>query len=148
MTDLSIQPTAAISVERFERLEDAVVVLEKIVAQLMPAPKPQDDFGGDLTAWVDGWLLPRLERPVSTGGGAGIYWCSHWRDHPEAVARLEALRDAWTETTVGTAGALAAWWVEKADPTLRLVLAADGPFTRCRETHRRLSALHTEPEEE
>jgi hypothetical protein len=127
---------------RLEELEGAVAVLENLVARLLPdPPQTDDDFGSDSGAWVDRWLLPRLERQQSTGGGAGISWCPRWRDHPEASTRLEALRDAWEEARVGTAGAMTSWWIEKVDPTLRTIVAPDGPFARCREHHRRLPAL-------
>jgi hypothetical protein len=129
--------------KRLAELESAVGVLETIVARLVP-DRPEDrDYSEDLDAWVDDWLLPRIERPLATGGGSGVCWCPHWWDHPEAVARLEALRDAWTKARVGTASAMASWWIEKLDPTLRVILAADGPFARCREQHRHLPLLTT-----
>jgi hypothetical protein len=133
-------------VQRLTQLEAAVEVLETLVGRLLPENHPDDpDFGGDLDAWVDAWLLPRLERQLASGGGAGIYWCPRWREHPEAHTRLETLRDAWIEARVGTGGAMAAWWIERVDPTLRTVTSSDGPFARCREHHRRLPELTSHP---
>jgi hypothetical protein len=132
--------------DRVEQLEAAVEVLETLVGRLLPEQSTQGpDYGGDHNRWVDDWLLPRLERPLTTGGGAGVCWCSQWRDHPEATERLHALYDAWSEARVGTASAMASWWIEKLDPTLRIILAPDGPFTRCREQHRRLPTLTSLP---
>jgi hypothetical protein len=132
--------------QRIAVLETAVDNLETMVGRLLPENRPDDtEFGGNLDAWVDGWLLPRLERQIAHGSGAGLYWCPRWRDHPEAATRLEAVRDAWTEARVGTAGAMASWWLEKVDPTLRTICAPDGPFTRCREQHRRLPELPSHP---
>jgi hypothetical protein len=129
---------------RVDELEAAVAVLENLVARLLPEQRPvDDDYGGDAHTWVERWLLPRLERQQSTGGGAGVCWCPRWRDHPEAATRLACLYDAWEEAKVGTAGAMAGWWIEKVDSTLRTILAPDGPFARCRENHRRLPALQS-----
>jgi hypothetical protein len=132
--------------QRFQELEAAVEVLETLVGRLMPENKPVDDiYGDDAEAWVDGWLLPRLERQITTGG-TGICWCARWRAHPEAVARFETLHDAWNEARVGTAGAMAGWFLEKLDPTFRVLTAPDGPFARCRERHRLLAPLPSEPD--
>jgi hypothetical protein len=138
--------SSQVFVQRIEQLEAAVGVLETLVARLLPENRPEDrDFGGDLDAWVEQWLLPHLERQVASGGGAGVCWCPRWREHPEVHARLEALRDAWIEARSGIAGAMASWWIEKLDPTLRTILAPDGPFARCREHHRRLPTLESHP---
>jgi hypothetical protein len=130
--------------ERLAEVEAALSVVENLVARLLPETRPADeDYGEDVVRWVEEWFLPRLERQLSTGGGAGVCWCAHWDDHPEAATRLEALRDAWVEATVGTASSMASWWIEKVDPTLRTILAPDGPFARCREQHRRLPELES-----
>jgi hypothetical protein len=131
--------------DRVDQLEAAVEVLETLVGRLLPEANTEGpDYAGNHHGWVDDWLLPRLERPLTTGGGAGVCWCPCWRDHPEADTRLQALHDAWSEARVGTASAMASWWIEKLDPTLRIILAPDGPFARCREQHRRLPALTSE----
>jgi hypothetical protein len=133
--------TATVPIERLERLEGDLAILQSVVESGLPAEKPEDrEYGGKVGLWVDDWLLAHVERQL-TIGDAGVRWCAHWREHPEATARFEALRDAWVEARVGPGGAMASWWIEKADPTLRALFASDGPFARCRETHRRLPAL-------
>jgi hypothetical protein len=126
---------------RMERVEGDLAILQNVVSSMLPAEKPEDgEFGGDVGLWVDTWLLARIERQLAVGDGA-IQWCALWREHPEATARLEALRDAWIEARMGPGSAMASWWIERCDPTMRALCQSGGPFTRCREQHRRLPAL-------
>jgi hypothetical protein len=136
--------TTNLPIDRLERVESDLAILQSVVASGLPAEKPEDrEYSGSVGLWVDRWLLPRIERQL-TIGDAGVRWCSRWREHPEAYVRLEALRDAWTEARLGPGSAMASWWIEKVDPTLRTLFASDGPFARCRETHRHLPSLPSE----
>jgi hypothetical protein len=50
----------------------------------LPAFRSVDD-------WVEQYFCIVFTRPI----GGTIRWCAQWRDHAEAVLRLEALWRAW-----------------------------------------------------
>lgn len=93
-----------------------------------------------LGAWVQGWLAVTYRRQL--GGGSRV-WCAKWREHAEAVERLDVMWRTWEQTRDNPAKR-AAWWRDIADPTMRVLLDADGPFSACRNgSHRDLAPLPT-----
>ena len=78
---------------------------------------------------VGEWAERRLPR---TQGGAGTFcWCAEWWEHPEAVTRLWVLRRAWLEAVVSPGSAMAAYFRDFFDPTVRALSDANGPFHAC-----------------
>lgn len=101
------------------------------------------DDAAELVAWVRDVLAPSVNRDLNTHGQ--LVWCSQWWAHPEAVARLHALRMAYS-TLVEDAGAGAdgasTWWLQHADPHLAVLLNKDtGPFSQCVRGHRPTAGL-------
>ena len=58
-------------------------------------------------------------------------WCVRWREHPEAVAKVEALWRAWERCNQDRGTGLAVWWANYADPTMERLLEPKGCFAGC-----------------
>lgn len=98
----------------------------------------------DATAWLTDWLAPRYCRSWETGGRV---WCPAWRDHPEALSRVEALWQAWEHLANQKGTGLSVWWRDHADWHLAALTAEDGPFKRCQTGHTdRLTPLPGAPD--
>ncbi len=61
-----------------------------------------------------------------------VSWCPRWWAHAEAIARLEALWRAFEHLRLDPAVGGVRWWLTYADPTMKALLADDGPFSACR----------------
>lgn len=96
----------------------------------------------DAEEFVTEFLAPTYRRAL----GPDRLWCASWREHPEAVERLTALWQAFEHLRTKPLGA-STWWLHHCDPTMRALLAEDGPFRYCGGGHRdQLDALPVEPE--
>lgn len=93
--------------------------------------EPEREFE-DVDAFVAGFLAPTWRRSLETGGRV---WCPRWRQHPEAVSRLSGLWLAYEALAHDKHTGLADWWLRYADPTMTVLLDADGPFKACRHGH-------------
>ncbi|GAB2917880.1 hypothetical protein GCM10027047_14500 [Rhodococcus aerolatus] len=92
--------------------------------------KPSTVFP-DLGAWVEGQLAPSLSMHI-TGDGRGRVFCPQWWDHDAVVIRLAALWEAWE--TAKTSRTMSTWWVQHADPHLKVLCDGEtGPMRRCSE---------------
>ena len=80
-----------------------------------------------LDHWVEQYFLVVFAR--STGGE--LRWCLEWRQHPEAVTRLEALWRSWEAMRMDTNLGIASWLVSYLDPILSVLLARQGTFASC-----------------
>ena len=83
-----------------------------------------------LVPWVENNITTLIARKVPTTDGAPR-WCQQWWDHAEAIARLEAARQAWiTLSTAGGTGLVT--YFDYLDRVVVAVLTSDtGPFARC-----------------
>jgi hypothetical protein len=83
-----------------------------------------------LVAWVENNITTLIARKVPTTDGAPR-WCPQWWDHAEAIARLEAARQAWIAlSTAGGTGLVT--YFDYLDRVVLAVLTSDtGPFARC-----------------
>ena len=83
-----------------------------------------------LVTWVENNITTLIARKVPTTDGAPR-WCPQWWDHAEAIARLEAARQAWTAlSTTGGTGLVT--YFDYLDRVVLAVLTSDtGPFARC-----------------
>jgi hypothetical protein len=99
-----------------------------------------------LVAWVENNITTLIARKVPTTDGAPR-WCAQWWDHAEAIARLEAARQAWIAlSTAGGTGLVT--YFDYLDRVVLAVLTSDtGPFARCNpRTHTSDRTLgHTPP---
>ncbi|QXJ25898.1 DUF4913 domain-containing protein [Actinomadura graeca] len=102
-----------------------------------------------LDQWVRGILIPTY----ITGISPRQPWCTHWWDHPEALARIHALWLAWqelTDETVGGHTGPSLWHRDHLDDTMRRLRSHDGPFATCMidpstPSHRRDRPAPSEP---
>ncbi|BCW68893.1 hypothetical protein NicSoilB4_36560 (plasmid) [Arthrobacter sp. NicSoilB4] len=96
-------------------------------------------------------LAPSYVRDVNEG--AELAWCPEWYKHPEALIRMEAIWRAWEHLRLEPALGVSTWFLNHADPHMRVLMDKEGPFKKCAyDGHKPprapgLAALpHTEPE--
>ena len=80
-----------------------------------------------LEDWVEQYFLPTFRRPI----GGEIRWCDEWREHAEAVTRLEALWRSWEVLRLDPNLGIATWLTTYLDPLLVVLLSRAGPFAHC-----------------
>jgi hypothetical protein len=77
-------------------------------------------------------------RPI----GGEIRWCAQWREHAEAIGRLEALWRSWEALRLDPGMCMATWLTNYLDPQLAVLLGRGGPFAQCNvDRHERQVAL-------
>lgn len=89
---------------------------------------PKKTVYDDVNHWFKDHFRYVVERRLESYVG----WCPEWWRHPEAVDRLSALWTAWEACHKEGGTGPATWWVNFADPIMRVLLDADGgPFSDC-----------------
>ena len=63
--------------------------------------------------------------------GATFAWCPEWYKHPEALIRMEAIWRAWEHLRLEPALGISTWWLNHADPHMRILMDKEGPFKKC-----------------
>lgn len=63
--------------------------------------------------------------------GAIFAWCPEWYKHPEALIRMEAIWRAWEHLRLEPALGVSTWWLNHADPHMRILMDKEGPFKKC-----------------
>ena len=63
--------------------------------------------------------------------GAAFAWCPEWYKHPEALIRMEAIWRAWEHLRLEPALGISTWWLNHADPHMRVLMDKEGPFKKC-----------------
>lgn len=74
-------------------------------------------------------LAPSYVREVNEG--AQLVWCPEWYKHPEALIRMETIWRAWEHLRMEPALGLSTWWLNHADPHMRVLMDKEGPFKKC-----------------
>lgn len=83
-----------------------------------------------LVPWVENNITTLIARKIPTTDGAPK-WCQCWWDHAEAIARLEAARQAWVALS-GAGGTALVTYFDYLDRVVLAPLTSDtGPFARC-----------------
>ena len=95
-------------------------------------------------------LGPSYVREVN--GGSEFVWCPQWYKHVEGLSRVETIWRAWEHLRAEGALGLSTWWLNHADPHMRVLMAPNGPFKKCiydgHAARPELASLpHVEPEE-
>lgn len=119
---------------------------EQLAAARLEAAREADRPGGPLVtefasldAFVDGYVLPNWRHRPSQGK-----WCATWWQHGEAIARLEAVWEAFEVMRLEPAPALSTWWRDHLDVHMRTLTAEDGTFAGC--TASRYETVHQQQE--
>ncbi|MFV0459914.1 MAG: DUF4913 domain-containing protein [Actinomycetales bacterium] len=73
---------------------------------------------------VVGVLVRRIDGRART-------WCSQWWEHPDAVLRLEGLRQSWEMCRAEPDLGMSVWLRDHADYHLPILCEVDGPFRGC-----------------
>lgn len=81
-----------------------------------------------LPAFV-GYLADLYRREVFDS--AERTWCPRWWDHPEAVARLEAMWRAFEALRQDPATGISIWFRDHADTHMAQLMQPHGPFRGC-----------------
>ncbi|MGW1674602.1 DUF4913 domain-containing protein [Streptomyces sp. NPDC002324] len=80
-------------------------------------------------AFVTDYFAPTYRRKIN---GSSAVWCPEWWRHPEALQRITAIWRAWENLRHDPALGLSTWFLQHADPHMRVLLDPDnGPFNGC-----------------
>jgi Domain of unknown function (DUF4913) len=120
--------------------DDLDALLDALSAQGADALQAQHGHreGGDediepaytnVSDWAADWLLPTVERRYAEGSRGGIYWCSRWWAHPEALQRIYSLWREWEKARLDDTMSL--WWRDHLDPHLATLAGENGAFVMC-----------------
>jgi hypothetical protein len=96
-------------------------------ADMTSAPTSLELQYKTLDDWVRGYFLPTFSRPI----GGEIRWCDEWREHAEAITRLEALWRSWEHLRLEPALGMATWLTNHLDPQLAAIHSRSGTFAQC-----------------
>lgn len=83
-----------------------------------------------LVPWVEDNITTLIARKVPTTDGAPK-WCPQWWDHAEAIARLEAARQAWLALSAAGGTGLVTYFDYLDRVVLAVLTSETGPFARC-----------------
>ncbi|HEY3895067.1 MAG TPA: DUF4913 domain-containing protein [Pseudonocardiaceae bacterium] len=132
-------------------IDDPATTTEQTASPANDTANVKTGHGVDMTTlvpWVENNITTLIARKVPTTDGAPK-WCQCWWDHAEAIARLEAARQAWV--TLSDAGGTAlVTYFDYLDRVVLAPLTSDtGPFARCGPRHHTVERPlgHTPPPE-
>jgi len=92
-----------------------------------PVGLPVPPVFTSVEAWTGEFMVGIFQRPF----GGEVRWCSTWREHPEAVLRLEAMWRAWEVLHQDDGLGLSRWLLNHFDPSFVVLTSRSGPFARC-----------------
>lgn len=91
-------------------------------------PEPELVYSSAVEFFAD-LLAQSYVREVNEG--ATYAWCPEWYKHPEALIRMEAIWRAWEHLRLEPALGVSTWWLNHADPHMRILMDKEGPFKKC-----------------
>jgi hypothetical protein len=91
-------------------------------------PAPELVYSSAVEFFAD-LFAPSYAREVNEG--AQLAWCPEWYKHPEALIRMECVWRAWEHLRLEPALGLSTWWLNHADPHMRVLMDTEGPFKKC-----------------
>lgn len=86
---------------------------------------------GDVMEWVDNYFVQVFGDSVGYRPGDQLNWCPEWWRHSSAVIRLDALWRVWERYRHDGGPGISAWFLDHADPHMRVLIDVNGPFRRC-----------------
>jgi hypothetical protein len=105
----------------------------------MSAPDPSRFLCANVEDWYINVLAVMAERRLDAAGSGTLTWCPRWWEHPEAIARLEALWRAWEVCRDDDGESPSRWFWQHCDPMLAVLMDAKlGPLADCKpDLHRK-----------
>ncbi len=86
-----------------------------------------------VVSFVENYVSLVYQRQVTDT--TDTVWCPEWWQHPEAVARLDALWRAWEFLRQQDTTGLSTWFIEHADMHMKRLMDPRGPFRYCSARH-------------
>ncbi|MFB9283998.1 DUF4913 domain-containing protein [Pseudoclavibacter helvolus] len=84
-----------------------------------------DLYYSTLDEFVRGFLIHGYARHIN---GHTRVWAARYWEYPEAMSRLGAMWRAWEYLRKDSHTGLSVWYLNHADPHMRVLLDKDGPF--------------------
>lgn len=92
-------------------------------------------FFGSVDEFVREHLIHVYRRKVGAQGQHR--WAAEWWRSAEAISRLESVWRSWEHLRLeGTTG-MSVWWLQHADPQMRVLMDPDGPFALSEDENKR-----------
>lgn len=107
--------------------------------------EPPAPYYSNLGIFVSEYLFPLYRRDLDSPLNR---WCEEWWKHEEAQIRLDALWRAWEHLRLDAGTGPSVWLRDHLDHHMTVLLAADGPFARCKadkHEHELLEQLPSNP---
>ena len=93
-----------------------------------PEPEPELVYSNAVEFFAE-LMAQSYVREVNEG--AAFAWCPEWYKHPEALIRMEAIWRSWEHLRLEPALGISIWWLNHADPHMRVLMDKEGPFKKC-----------------
>lgn len=87
---------------------------------------------GSAEEFLKAQLLPSYIRNINPKKAR---WCPRWFMHPEAIMRVQSMWREWEHLRLEAGTGSGNWWLNHADPHMRVLLDLDGPFFNCVDGH-------------
>lgn len=84
-----------------------------------------DLYYASLDEFVRGFLINGYARHIN---GHARVWAARYWEYPEALSRLGAMWRSWEFLRQDPSTGLSVWYLNHADPHMRVLLDKDGPF--------------------
>jgi hypothetical protein len=135
----ALEPASRVGPEPRQRAADPEAIVDQLSIlnpEVLLNPESRlNPSSGDATApgyaqledWVEMYFLPTFQRPF----GGELRWCTVWKEHAEAIVRLQALWRSWEALRVEPRLGMITWLTSYLGPQLDALLARSGPFAQC-----------------
>lgn len=108
--------------------------LRKAADEGGPTVEPHRQHFQSLEEFVTDYVLENWERKNTSDDG-DMRWCARWWEHPEAIARLEHVWEAFEAARREPPPAMSSWWRDHLDHHMGRLTDPRGPFEQCNHTN-------------
>jgi len=108
--------------------------LRKAADEGDPTVEPHRQHFQSLEEFVTDYVLENWERKNTSDDG-DLRWCALWWEHPEAIARLEHVWEAFEAARREPPPAMSSWWRDHLDHHMGRLTDPRGPFEQCDHTN-------------
>lgn len=84
-------------------------------------------YYGSTDEFIREYLRHIYKRKID---GHHTFWAPQWWRSAEAIARLEAMWRAWEHLRLDPSTGPSVWWLDHADPHMRVLMHSTGPFSK------------------